>query len=94
MVFVELEEAVRRVALQRTQRLVINEACRTVRTDAVVLGAEIEILVWVVEWRRRTAAHELLHADPNRRDADVVLEMGDNVLRHDFEPNGIGPVAY
>src|SRR6476619_721002 len=57
---------------------------RAIRADDLVVVAEIEKHVRMVERRIGAHAHELLRADLDYRDAGVVVEMRDDMVRHSF----------
>src|SRR6185295_19879116 len=58
--------------------------CRAIRTDDLVVVAEIEEHVRVVEWRIGADAHELLRADLDDRHACIIVKVRNDVVGHVF----------
>jgi len=55
----------------------------------MVSTAHIKKHVWMVMGCAGAAAHELFHADLNRADACIILEMWNGVICHEPKPFGL-----
>ena len=55
---------------------------RAIRADDLVVVAEVEEHVRMVERRVGAHAHELLRSDLDHRDTGIVMEVWDNVVGH------------
>jgi len=56
---------------------------RAIGADDLVVGAHVEEDVRMVERRLGADAHEFLGADFDHRHAGIVMEMGDDMFRHE-----------
>ena len=60
---------------------------RAIGADDLVVVAHVEEHVRMIVRRRRADAHEFLGADLDHRHARIVVEMGDDVIRHGESSN-------
>jgi hypothetical protein len=60
----------------------VAEKRRAIRADIFDIVAHIAINVRMIEWRQCADTHKLPRADLDDRDADIVMKMGDDRIRH------------
>src|SRR5690349_3761032 len=83
----------RRPRVMRVERGVVTIERRAIGTDDFLVAAHVEKYMRMIERRLGAHAHEFLRADLDDRDAGVVVEMWDDVIRHICDPGIICPVA-
>lgn len=70
----------------RSETRIVTIERRAIGADDLVLIAHVEEHVGVVERRPCPHAHEFARTDLDDRDAGVVLEVRNDVLRHNAAP--------
>jgi hypothetical protein len=76
------QDAFRRTGFARGEVGGKTIKCGTIRADDLVVVAEIEKHMRMIEWRIGAHAHEFLRADFDYRDSGVVVEMRDDMVGH------------
>jgi hypothetical protein len=77
-----LQHAFRRPSLSGGEIRGVAIQRRTVGTDDLVVVAEVEKNVRMIEWRVGAHAHELLRADLDDRNASVIVKVWNDVIGH------------
>src|SRR5471032_3221285 len=70
----------------RIEHRVVTVERRAIRTDDLVVAAHVEKDMRVVERRLGAHAHEFARADFDLGQAGIIVEMGNDVVRHDLFP--------
>lgn len=55
---------------------------RAIRADRVIRVAHVDENMRMIEWGKGAHAHEFLRADPDTRDAGLIVEMRSAVVCH------------
>src|SRR5208282_461394 len=77
-----VQGAFRRPSGTRRERRVVAVERRTIGADVLVILPHVAEHVWVIERRLSAYAHEFLGADVDDRNAEVVMEVGNDRVRH------------
>ena len=76
--------AFRWTCLVRRQRGVVAIEGRAIGTHILDVITHVAEDVWVVLWRQRTHAHEFLGADLDDWNAEIVVKMRNDLVRHAY----------
>src|SRR5271156_2255315 len=79
---VAFQGAFRRPRLARRERWIVTIKRRAIRADIFGVIAHIAVHVRVIERRYGALAHEFPGADLDDRNADIVMEMWNDIIRH------------
>ena len=77
-----MQGAFRRPRLIGRELWIVAVKRRAIRADIFGIVAHIAINVRMIERRQRADAHEFPRADLDDRNAEIVMEMGDDRIRH------------